>query len=224
MDKTRAGKGCGSCKLLVAQVVEFAAGGAVEEDPAAHYYVPGIPMDKPALMDGDPDPDLNSPSAGLRRAGPGRRRGRQVQDGPGLAAEDDVGRGLRRREGRPVHQRPGARQHPEGRHLLGGAADARRGHHPGPVAADRRRGRQVRGADGQAHRRSADRPARHQEGGPARGLGRPGHALGLRVRQVASARSRPASGRSSAGSAPATRPSSASRSRPGCRAWSRRPR
>ena len=50
MDKTRAGKGCGSCKLLVAQVVEYAAGGAVEEDPAAHYYVPGIPMDKPALM------------------------------------------------------------------------------------------------------------------------------------------------------------------------------
>ncbi|MCW2802094.1 MAG: nitrite reductase large subunit [Propionibacteriaceae bacterium] len=50
MDKTRAGKGCGSCKLLVKQVVEWAADGAVEEDPAASYYVPGIPMDKPALM------------------------------------------------------------------------------------------------------------------------------------------------------------------------------
>ncbi len=47
MDKTRAGKGCGSCKGLVAQLVEYAAGGAVEEDPSAHYYVPGIPMDKP---------------------------------------------------------------------------------------------------------------------------------------------------------------------------------
>ena len=54
MDKTRAGKGCGSCKALVAQIVEWAAGGAVEEDPSAHYYVPGIPMDKPALMAGDP--------------------------------------------------------------------------------------------------------------------------------------------------------------------------
>jgi len=50
MDATRAGKGCGSCKGLVAQLVEYAAGGAVEEDPAAHYYVPGIPMDKPALV------------------------------------------------------------------------------------------------------------------------------------------------------------------------------
>ena len=50
MDKTRAGKGCGSCKLLVAQLVLYAAGGAVEEDPSAHYYVPGIPMDKPSLV------------------------------------------------------------------------------------------------------------------------------------------------------------------------------
>jgi nitrite reductase (NADH) large subunit len=50
MDKTRAGKGCGSCKLLVSQLVEHASGGKVEEDPSADYYVPGIPMDKPALM------------------------------------------------------------------------------------------------------------------------------------------------------------------------------
>ena len=184
MDKTRAGKGCGSCKLLVGQVVELAAGGAVEEDPSAHYYVPGIPLDKPTLM--ARIRELRPPLAvgGLRRAGARRCRGRQVQDGPGLAAEDDVGRGLRRREGRPVHQRPGARQHPEGRHLLGRAADARRGHHPRAAAPDRRRGREVRGADGQADRRPADRPARHQEGGPAEGLGRPRHAVGLRVRQV----------------------------------------
>ena len=39
------------------------------------------------------------------------------------------GERLRRRARRPVHQRPGPRQHPEGRHLLGGAADARRRHH-----------------------------------------------------------------------------------------------
>ncbi|WP_311215354.1 MULTISPECIES: nitrite reductase large subunit NirB [unclassified Arthrobacter] len=50
MDATRAGKGCGSCKLMVTQVVEWAAGGAVEEDPAATYYVPGIPLDKASLM------------------------------------------------------------------------------------------------------------------------------------------------------------------------------
>jgi nitrite reductase (NADH) large subunit len=50
MDATRAGKGCGSCKGLVAQLVEWAADGAVEEDPSAHWYVPGIPLDKPTLM------------------------------------------------------------------------------------------------------------------------------------------------------------------------------
>ena len=63
MDKTRAGKGCGSCKLLVGQVVELAAGGAVEEDPAAHYYVPGVPLDKPTLMARIRELDLRSPSA-----------------------------------------------------------------------------------------------------------------------------------------------------------------
>jgi nitrite reductase (NADH) large subunit len=50
MAATRAGKGCGSCKGLVGQIVEWAAGGVVEEDPSANYYVPGIPYDKPELM------------------------------------------------------------------------------------------------------------------------------------------------------------------------------
>ncbi|MFC5137083.1 nitrite reductase large subunit NirB [Actinomycetospora rhizophila] len=47
---TRAGKGCGSCKGLVKEVVEAALGGAGAEDPADSYYVPGIPLDKPTLM------------------------------------------------------------------------------------------------------------------------------------------------------------------------------
>ena len=50
MDATRAGSGCGSCKAQVQEVLEWAVGGAVEEDPAADYYVPGIPLTKPALM------------------------------------------------------------------------------------------------------------------------------------------------------------------------------
>jgi nitrite reductase (NADH) large subunit len=50
MDKTRAGKGCGTCKPLVQRIVEWAAGGEVEEDPAASWYVPGVPMPKPELM------------------------------------------------------------------------------------------------------------------------------------------------------------------------------
>ncbi|MET8526515.1 nitrite reductase large subunit NirB [Micromonospora sp. NPDC005172] len=50
MDATRAGKGCGSCKGLVAQIVEWAADGKVEDDPAASWYVPGVPMPKTELM------------------------------------------------------------------------------------------------------------------------------------------------------------------------------
>ncbi|GAA4260633.1 nitrite reductase large subunit NirB [Dactylosporangium darangshiense] len=50
MEATRAGKGCGSCKTLVAQIVEWAAGGTVAEEPAAKFYVPGVPMEKSDLM------------------------------------------------------------------------------------------------------------------------------------------------------------------------------
>ena len=50
MAKTKAGKGCGSCKELVGQIVEWAAGGAISEEPSASWYVPGIPYDKPTLM------------------------------------------------------------------------------------------------------------------------------------------------------------------------------
>jgi nitrite reductase (NADH) large subunit len=50
MAKTKAGKGCGSCKELVSQIVEWAAGGAITEDPSANWYVPGIPYPKPELM------------------------------------------------------------------------------------------------------------------------------------------------------------------------------
>ncbi|MGK2881681.1 MAG: nitrite reductase large subunit NirB [Mycobacterium sp.] len=50
MAATKAGKGCGSCKSLVGQIVEWAAGGAVTEDPKASWYVPGVPYDKPNLM------------------------------------------------------------------------------------------------------------------------------------------------------------------------------
>jgi nitrite reductase (NADH) large subunit len=50
MAATRAGKGCGSCKELVGEIVEWAADGDIEEDPAANWYVPCIPMEKPELM------------------------------------------------------------------------------------------------------------------------------------------------------------------------------
>ena len=50
MKATRAGMGCGSCKSLVGELVEWFAGGKVEEDPSVHYYVPCINMTKPELV------------------------------------------------------------------------------------------------------------------------------------------------------------------------------
>jgi nitrite reductase [NAD(P)H] large subunit len=71
MDKTRAGKGCGTCKGLVAQIVEWAAGGEVEEDPAASWYVSGVPMPKPELMDAIRRYDLRSVSSVFAKLVPG---------------------------------------------------------------------------------------------------------------------------------------------------------
>ena len=51
MEATRAGAGCGSCKKLVEEVVEWAAEGQVEEDPSIHYYVPGVPYAKTELVE-----------------------------------------------------------------------------------------------------------------------------------------------------------------------------
>ncbi|HEY3333355.1 MAG TPA: nitrite reductase large subunit NirB [Capsulimonadaceae bacterium] len=63
MDATRAGSGCGSCKLLVTEIVEWACDGHAEEDPSVHFYVPGIPMTKPELVDVITTKGLKSVSA-----------------------------------------------------------------------------------------------------------------------------------------------------------------
>ncbi|MGH3567763.1 MAG: nitrite reductase large subunit NirB [Pseudonocardia sp.] len=63
MAATRAGKGCGSCKSLVAQIVEWAADGAVEIDESASWYVPSIPLEKPALIEAIHTRELRSVSA-----------------------------------------------------------------------------------------------------------------------------------------------------------------
>jgi nitrite reductase (NADH) large subunit len=63
MDATRAGMGCGACKTMVTQVVEWACGGATEVDPAADYYVPGVPLAKPELVQAIREQGLRSVSA-----------------------------------------------------------------------------------------------------------------------------------------------------------------
>ncbi len=63
MEATRAGMGCGSCKKLVQEVVEWAAEGQVEEDPSIHYYVPGVPLSKPDLITAVREQNLKSVSS-----------------------------------------------------------------------------------------------------------------------------------------------------------------
>jgi nitrite reductase (NADH) large subunit len=46
---TKAGLGCGSCKSLVAQLLESCLG-EVGYDPSEHYYVPGVPLEKSQLV------------------------------------------------------------------------------------------------------------------------------------------------------------------------------
>ncbi|MDG4831227.1 nitrite reductase large subunit NirB [Solwaraspora sp. WMMD1047] len=72
MDATRAGKGCGSCRSLVSQIVEWANGGEVAEDPAANWYVPGIPLAKPELMTVIREQGLRSVSAVFAALADGR--------------------------------------------------------------------------------------------------------------------------------------------------------
>ncbi|RAI61087.1 nitrite reductase large subunit NirB [Roseicella frigidaeris] len=71
MNATRAGKGCGSCKGLVSDLVAWFAGGEVEEDPSVHWYVPGIPLRKPELIEAIREKELKSVSAVFRELGGG---------------------------------------------------------------------------------------------------------------------------------------------------------
>jgi len=51
MDATRAGSGCGACRDMVAGIVDWACEGAADDDPSTAYYVPGVPLAKPALIE-----------------------------------------------------------------------------------------------------------------------------------------------------------------------------
>ncbi|QMU23414.1 nitrite reductase large subunit NirB [Gordonia rubripertincta] len=68
--KTRAGKGCGSCKGLVADIVEFAAGDDLTADASADWYVPAIPLTKPELIDAIRRQNLRSVSEVFEKLAP----------------------------------------------------------------------------------------------------------------------------------------------------------
>ncbi|MCZ2343003.1 MAG: nitrite reductase large subunit NirB [Bacteroidales bacterium] len=67
---TRAGTGCGSCKKVIKGLIEAVAGD-VAADPSENYYVPAVPLDKPALLAEVRKRSLKSVSAVLRELGDG---------------------------------------------------------------------------------------------------------------------------------------------------------
>jgi nitrite reductase (NADH) large subunit len=83
MDATRAATGCGSCKTLVKDLVEWACQGETEEDPAANYYVPAVPLAKPELVAAIKAQNLKSVSSVLSVLGTGKD---DPASKPGLAS------------------------------------------------------------------------------------------------------------------------------------------
>jgi nitrite reductase (NADH) large subunit len=83
MEATRAGMGCGSCKQLVSDIVEWACGGASDEDPSANYYVPGVPLTKPDLVNAIRERRLTSVSSVFRELAGGQE---DAASKPGLAS------------------------------------------------------------------------------------------------------------------------------------------
>ena len=71
MVATRAGMGCGSCKALVGDLVEWFCGGEVEDDPTLHYYVPTIPLNKQELIKAVREKQLRSVSSVFAELGGG---------------------------------------------------------------------------------------------------------------------------------------------------------
>ncbi len=71
MGATKAGKGCGSCKTMVSQITEWAAGDAMTVDESASWYVPGVPLAKPELMAAIRERGLRSVSAVFAALAPG---------------------------------------------------------------------------------------------------------------------------------------------------------
>jgi bacterioferritin-associated ferredoxin len=170
MDVTRAGMGCGSCKSMVSEIVEWACEGETEEDPSVHYYVPGVPLSKPELIRAvfERNPEVG---IGCFRSSGWRKRGRGQQARSRVASQDALEGRIRRRERRALHQRAGSREYSERRHVFG-PADARWHHQPRTTAAHRVRCREILRSTGQTDWWAAHRPAGHPEGRSAEGLAR----------------------------------------------------
>jgi nitrite reductase (NADH) large subunit len=83
MEGTRAGTGCGSCKPLVKELVEWACKEQLDEDPSLHYYVPGIPLTKLQLVKAVRRRNLKSVSDVFNALADGKH---DAESKPGLAS------------------------------------------------------------------------------------------------------------------------------------------
>jgi len=81
-EETKAGKGCGSCKGLISQIIE-ATVGKVSNDPSEHYYVQGIPLEKSQLIRAIKNQNLKSVSSLFEAFAEGKE---DLGSKPGLAS------------------------------------------------------------------------------------------------------------------------------------------
>lgn len=70
-EATKAGKGCGSCRGLIAQIIE-ATIGKVTYDASEHYYVKGVPLEKSQLIRELREKKIKSVSAVFARLADGK--------------------------------------------------------------------------------------------------------------------------------------------------------
>lgn len=82
-EQTRAATGCGSCKPEVKRLLLEFRGAPPQEDPKAHYYVPGVPLQKPELVAEIRRRNLRSVSAVFRELAQGRE---DAASKPGIAS------------------------------------------------------------------------------------------------------------------------------------------
>ena len=179
-EATRASTGCGSCTGLCQDLLRAVAPEFEEE--VKKVICGCLPFAEDRLRE-ILRSDAAQVGAGGARDLRQRPRLRSVQAGAELHARHALVRRPRRGSLGALHQRSRARQHSEGRNVLGDPAHPRRRDERRRAAPHRRRGGQVPRADGEDHRQPAHRPARREEGRPAEDLGRPRHAVGPGLHQ-----------------------------------------
>ena len=75
-------------------LLESSSDGLLAEDPSVHYYVPGVPLRKPELIEAVKDRGLRSVTAVLAEMGNGRVDS-STKTGLASSAQDCLGEGLR---------------------------------------------------------------------------------------------------------------------------------